>query len=252
MTSLPEGFFARPIAHRALHGKDGRPENSRAALKAACMAGVGIELDLQLSADGVAMVFHDDTLDRLTETTGRINDRPAAALTGLRLVGGGRDETIPKLTDALDIVAGHVPLLLELKDQTGKLAPDTGALAHATLAALAGYAGPVAMMSFNPHIVVDLAARAPDIPRGLTTCGFLEEDWPQVCAANLTICREMQLLEKAGASFISHKVQDLASPWVARAKEKGMAVACWTVRDPATHRRALKIADCVTFEGYTP
>ena len=120
---LPEGFLRQPIAHRALHS-DGRPENSRAAVAAAVTHGYGIEIDLQLSADGVAMVFHDYALDRLTSETGAVQSRPAAALQSIGLTGG--DEGIPTLSDVLALVQARVPLLLELKDQDGAMGPECG------------------------------------------------------------------------------------------------------------------------------
>src|SRR5690606_2594929 len=106
-----------PIAHRALHDRAaGRIENSPAAIRAAIDHGYAIEIDLQLSQDGVPMVFHDEDLERLTEETGPVNARPAAALQAIRLAGGG--DGIPSLAEVLALVAGRVPLLIELKDQS--------------------------------------------------------------------------------------------------------------------------------------
>ncbi|MEM9757332.1 MAG: glycerophosphodiester phosphodiesterase family protein, partial [Pseudomonadota bacterium] len=81
---MPREFLGPPIAHRGLHGP-GVPENSLAAVSAAVAAGYGIELDLQVSADGVAMVFHDATLDRMTAACGPVRSRPAAELAALGL-----------------------------------------------------------------------------------------------------------------------------------------------------------------------
>ena len=129
--TLPAAFQTRPIAHRALHDRsDGRPENSRAAIRAAIARGYGIEIDLQLSADGQAMVFHDYALDRLTSARGAIRDRTAEALGAIALTGG--DEGIPTLAEVLAITAGQVPLLVEIKDQDGAMGPDVGPLEQAT------------------------------------------------------------------------------------------------------------------------
>ena len=106
--SLPPEFLSHPLAHRALHDRaKGRPENSRAAIRAAVAAGYGIEIDLQLSADGVAMVFHDEELGRLTEATGWVNQRSAAALGALRLRDAA--DGIPTLAEVLALIAGAVP-----------------------------------------------------------------------------------------------------------------------------------------------
>ncbi len=112
---LPTSFLKAPVAHRGLHDvTDGRPENSSAAIRAAIAAGYGIEIDLQLSSDGHAMVFHDYMLDRLTQDQGPVRARSAAELGKVLLAGC--DEGIPDFTEVLEIVGGRVPLLVELKD----------------------------------------------------------------------------------------------------------------------------------------
>lgn len=117
---LPPRFTDRPFAHRGLHdARAGRIENSRAAVAAAVEAGFGIEIDVQGSADGEAMVFHDDTLDRLTAMRGPVRGRSAAELRAIALSDGGG--SIPTLSEILDIVAGRAPLLVEIKDQGGSL-----------------------------------------------------------------------------------------------------------------------------------
>ncbi len=127
MTSLPQAFLNLPIAHRALHDvADGRPENSRAAIRAAISAGYAIEMDLQLSRDGRAMVFHDYDLGRLTGQSGAVCQRDAADLAAIPLRGG--DEGIPSFAEVLDLVAGRVPLLVELKDQHGAMGETDGKL----------------------------------------------------------------------------------------------------------------------------
>jgi glycerophosphoryl diester phosphodiesterase len=117
---LPPEFLSAPIAHRALHdAEQGVPENSRGAVQRAVRAGYGIEIDVHLSADGRAVVFHDDTLDRLTHTTGPVAKRTARELSDLVLKGS--DERIPMLSDVLELVDGQVPILIEIKDQSGAI-----------------------------------------------------------------------------------------------------------------------------------
>ncbi len=247
MTPLPTGFLDRPFTHRALHGP-GRPENSRAAVRAAVAAGYGIEIDVQLSADGAAMVFHDYALDRLTGDRGPVRQRSAAELAAIRLTGG--DEGVPTLPEVLAEVAGRVPLVIEIKDQDGAMGPNVGPLEAAVAAALRDYAGPVATMSFNPHAVAEMARLLPDRPRGLTTSHFPPADWPTVPEARRAELRGMPDLDRVGASFISHEAKDLASPVVAAARASGRAVLCWTIRSPAAEAEARRFADSVTFEGY--
>lgn len=246
---LPPDFLTRPIAHRAYHDKTtGRPENSLAAVRAAVDAGYGIEIDLQLSSDGVPMVFHDENLDRLTGSTGPLATRTAAALAAIPLRHGA--EGIPTLTQVLDTIAGRVPLLIEIKDQDGTMGPNIGALEAATAEVLLGYDGPVALMSFNPHAIAAMAQLAPHIPRGLTTSAYLPAEWAALPAAVCDALRAIPDYDRTGACFISHEAFDLGRPRVAELKAKGAAILCWTIRSPKAAAQARKIAQNITFEGY--
>lgn len=242
---LPSDFLRLPVAHRALHDRAaGRIENSRAAIRAAIAAGYAIEIDLQLSSDGVPVVFHDDDLDRLTGDTGPVSARTARELASLALTGG--NETIPTLAEVLDIVAGQVPLLVEIKDQT----PFTGDLERATAALLDGYEGPLAVMGFNPETVVLMADLAPGIARGLTTCDYSAGDWPDLTEAERARLRDIPDYDRAGASFISHDHRDLDRPRVAELKAQGAVILCWTLRSAEEEAQARRVAANVTFEGY--
>lgn len=241
---LPPGFAARPFAHRGLHGP-GRPENSLAAVAAAVAAGFGIEIDLQPSADGVAMVFHDATLARMTGAPGAVAERPAADLARLALAGTA--ETIPPLAAVLAEVAGRVPLLIELKAQPTPGADAT--LAAATAAALDGYAGPVAVMSFLPGPVAEMARRAPAISRGLVTWAW---EGPEARHSDRDRLRAIADLEPLGCAFVSHDHADLARPLLADLRAGGLPVLCWTIRSPAEEAAARRHADQITFEGYLP
>lgn len=246
---LPPAFLKAPIAHRALHDrKAGRIENSPSAVRAAVAAGYGIEIDLQLSRDGVAMVFHDDDLDRLTPETGPVSARTAAELGGIRLKDGS--DCIPTLAEVLEMVGGRVPLLIELKDQTRRLAETDGALERATAATLKGYGGPVALMSFNPSCIAHLARLAPDLPRGITTAAYDLKGWYPLDRASRARLRAIPDYDTVQASFISHEARDLKRRRVAELKAQGAAILCWTIRSAAAEAEARAIADNVTFEGY--
>jgi len=251
MTALPEVFFRPPLAHRGLHDvADGRPENSRAAIRAAIKAGYGIEIDLQLSRDGRAMVFHDYDLGRLTGVRGPVRQRDAAELAQIPLLGG--DEGIPDLAEMLALVAGRVPLLIELKDQHGQMGETDGTLEQATAQCLAGYAGPVAVMSFNPHMVTRMANHARDVPRGIVTCGYTAEDWPMLRAETRARLRGIPDYGATGSVFVSHDIDDLDNPRLADLKAEGAGLLCWTVRSPKAEAEARKTMDNITFEGYLP
>lgn len=233
--TLPTAFLDRPIAHRALHGPTA-PENSRAAIEAAIAAGYGIEIDVQFSRDGVPVVFHDYALNRLTSTSGALAQHSAAELTALTLMG--TEETIPTLAEVLDLVAGRVPLLVELKDQDGALGPNTGALEQATCALTAAYDGPLALMSFNPHSV---AALTGPHAKGLTTCAFDSTHWPHIPESRRAELRA----RPETVDFISHRHSDLP-----RVADWGLPTLCWTIRSPDEARAAREIAQNITFEGY--
>lgn len=250
MPDLPEAFLRVPIAHRGLHDRArGIVENSRAAMREAIEAGYGIELDVQEAACGEPMVFHDEALVRLTEAAGLVRDWTAEALGAIRLAG--TDEGVPTLAEILDLVAGRVPLLVEVKDQTGALGPEVGPLEARVAALLAAYQGPVAVMSFNPHSVAALAEHAPDVPRGLVSSAFDERDWalPDYRRAELAGLADV---DRVGASFVSHDHRDLDNPAIARLASRGIPILCWTIRSKEEEKAARRIARNITFEGYRP
>ena len=247
---LPSSFLRIPLSHRGLHDvADGRPENSLAAVQAAIAAGYGIEIDVQLTADDQAAVFHDYGLDRLTGAEGPVRRRTLRELSTIPLIGG-RDGA-PGLAEVLALVAGQVPLLVEIKDQDGALGEDVGPLETAVAKALADYQGPVAVMSFNPHSVAAMQALAPDLPRGLVTEAFPPDEWP--CPKDrLARLADIPDFARVGASFISHDVKDLDRPRVAQLKAEGVPILTWTIRSPEEEAAARKVAANITFEGYLP
>ncbi len=161
MTSDLSFLTARPIAHRGLHeAAQGRIENTRSAFQAAVDKGFAIECDIQLTADGEAMVFHDFTLDRLTESTGPVRDKTAAALRAVRF--NATSDPMLSLAELLALVAGKVPLIVEIKSAfQGDLA-----LTRRAIAVCNGYKGPLALMSFDPDCIACLKAEAPHLVRG--------------------------------------------------------------------------------------
>ncbi len=246
MTPLPAAFLGPPLAHRGLHDRAaGRVENSRAAVAAAVAGGYGIEIDVQLSADGEAMVFHDAALDRLTPERGPLRARSAAELGGIPLAGGG--ETIPTLAEILALVGDRAALLVEIKDQGGAFdAAGVGPLEARVAALLAAHRGPVAAMSFNPEAVAAVAARAPALAVGLTAGpagDFAGADRAEALA-RLADC------DRVGASFVSYRWDALPTPETAALRARGAPLLCWTIRSAEAERAARAHADNVTFEGY--
>ena len=146
-------------AHRGLHG-EGIPENSLAAFEKACSEGFGIELDVQLSSDGEVMVFHDYTLVRMTGVEKKLCELTADELSALHLAD--TEERIPTLRDVLALVDGRVPILVELKGESGNtsLCPKVAEL-------LLAYEGPYCIESFNPLLLRAMRKELPDVFYGL-------------------------------------------------------------------------------------
>lgn len=249
MKPLHPDFLRLPLAHRALHDKAlGRPENSGPAIDAAIAAGYGIEIDVQMSSDGAAMVFHDYDLGRLTGRKGPVQGRSRDELEAMPLLGGG---TIPTLDAVLSQVHGRVPLVIEIKDQDGGMGPDVGRLEQAVADAVRGYVGPLAVMSFNPHSVEAMARLVPDVTRGLVTSAYRSADWP-LSDDTCDRLRGIPDADRIEIAFFSHEADDLARPRVAELADRGLAVLCWTIRSPEAEARARRHAHNITFEGYRP
>lgn len=247
MASLPQAFLTTPVAHRGLHSP-GVPENSLASAQAAIDAGYAIELDIQPDATGAPLVFHDYDLARLTGGQGLIGAQQPDAVAGLRLLG--TDQPVPTFAQFLELVAGQVPLLVEIKDPDMGLGPNVGDLPARVADALTGYQGPVAVMSFNPHVIAAFHAAAPDIPVGLTTCAFDPADWQAVPPDRCADLAAIPDFDRVGACFISHDKTDLTNPRVDALKAMGVPILCWTIKSADEETAARRIADNITFEAY--
>ncbi|MEA3052037.1 MAG: hypothetical protein QOG72_940 [Sphingomonadales bacterium] len=230
-----ERLGAVPFAHRGLHG-GALVENSGGALCAAVAQGYGVELDVQLSRDGEAMVFHDDTLDRLTVEQGQVADRSAAELQAIRLYVG--NEVMPRLSEALSMIGGRTPLLVEVKSPDRRVAR----LCRAVARALAGYEGPVGVMSFNPEVGAWFARHSPKVLRGLV----VTESGKRGLRGRI---ERRLFLWRARPDFLACDVRDLPSPFARSARERGLPVYTWTVRSEADRARAAAHADQIIFEA---
>ncbi len=224
----------QPFAHRGLHGAD-RVENSRAAFRAAIRLGHGIELDVQAASGGEAFVFHDAELDRLTPQRGRVNDSRADDLDTIALAG--TDETIPRLPEILGIVAGRVPVLIEIKSEDANPAP----LCHSVRRALEGYNGAVAVMSFNPQVAHWFGEHAPRVVRGLVVS-------EQGAAGFGGRAKRWAALLRAKPDFLAYDVRDLPSRFATAARKRGIPVLTWTVRDAKAEATAFAYADEAIYE----
>jgi glycerophosphoryl diester phosphodiesterase len=232
----PEWLTRWEYAHRGLHSP-GAPENSCAAAEAAIAAGMGIECDIQMSRDNIPLVFHDWELDRLTGERGRVAARLADDLCRIPIMES--EQAIWRLSDLLALVAGRVPILIEIKSR-----PDF-ALSEACIAiakALGSYAGPFAVMSFDPRMGEWFAQHAPAMTRGLVITDTLDHGFKSAW-------RAPRALERAQPDFLACDVRDLPNAMTSLWRETDRPVLTWTVRSPETRARGLSHADALIAEG---
>jgi glycerophosphoryl diester phosphodiesterase len=217
------------FAHRGLHGT-GVPENSLAAFRAALETGAGMECDVRLSGDGQVMVFHDHDLRRLCASALAVESTPAAILAGQRLFDSG--EHIPRFRELLDLVAGLVPLLVEVKCRGGNATQLTRAVANE----LKAYPGPVGVMSFEPSVGRWLARHAPHIRRGL------------VISERAGALDRWRSIRSASPHFLAVDFGALTRPWVEKAR-RNRRVYSWTICSAAQRQTAEIHADALIWEG---
>lgn len=220
MAEAPDWLTAQAYAHRGLHDAD-IPENSLAAFAAAIERGLGIECDIRVSSDSRAMVFHDAETDRLTGHAGATANMTVGQLTALTL--GQSAEHVPTLRDMLDLVAGRVPLLLELKTDGNE---PVHKLCRAVRRDVEGYAGKVAVMSFDPRIGEWFASHMHDMPRGIV---ITEQGSRTLSGA---VKRRVQT-KKAKPQFLAYDVRDLPSRFAKSYAKCGTPILSWTVKSDA-------------------
>lgn len=234
--AAPDWLTQWEYSHRGLHS-EGVPENSLAAAAGAIARGMAIECDIQMSADGVPLVFHDWELARLTGTPGLTAALPAEALEALALLATG--ERPPRLTALLALIAGRVPLLVEVKSLPGY---DVARSCAAVAAALDGYDGAVAVMSFDPLVPEWFANEVPGMVRGLVGTDTLDNGFRGVWHAP-------EALAAAEPDFLAIDVRDLPSLDAAALREAGKPLLTWTVRSPESRATGLAYADALIAEG---
>ncbi|MBA4792437.1 MAG: glycerophosphodiester phosphodiesterase [Phenylobacterium sp.] len=235
-------LFHPPVAHRGLWRPDGPPENSLGAFHAACAAGYGIELDVQISADGEAMVFHDDSLERMTGQTGRLRDRTAADLQQLRLKD--TDETIPTLTETLALIGHKAMVHVELKTPWGEVGP----LERRVHEIIADHAGPLCVIGFNPYSHAWYADHYPGVLRGLDSYSYRKA--PHLGEEQRQAFARLEHVSIARPHFLALGLDMLPSAEADAYRAQGMPVVAWTVREPAQWEAVKDHCDNLIFEGF--
>jgi glycerophosphoryl diester phosphodiesterase len=230
----PDWLTARPVAHRGLHDRArGIIENMPGAVTAAISGNFSIEVDIQLSADGEAMVHHDDVLGRLTDGSGALRSLTAAELKAVAFKD--TSERMMTLGDLCALVAGRVPLVIEVKSHFD----GDRQLVRRMSQVLAGYRGPVVGMSFDPDQVAERH--------------YTEADWPEASPAQRRDMTHLRHAFRTRPHFVAYSVNELpsAAPWIAH-HIFGLPLLTWTVRTPEQRERAARYADQMIFEGFVP
>jgi glycerophosphoryl diester phosphodiesterase len=245
----PDWLTARPVAHRGLHDLvRGIVENMPGAVQAAIDGNFSIEVDLQLTADGEAMVHHDDALGRLTEGSGALLGMTSSQLRAITFKD--TTERMMSLGDLCALVAGRVPLVIEVKshfDGDRKLVTRMAEV-------LTTYSGPVVGMSFDPDQLLALRETMPKLPRGIVAeRSYDAADWPEATPAQRRGMLHLRHAFRTGPHFVAYSVDELPAPapWIAR-HVFGLPLLGWTVRTPEQRQRAARYADQMIFEGFLP
>lgn len=245
---------ARPIAHRGRHDvSSGIVENSLSAAKAAARAGYAIECDVQSTSDGEVVVFHDETLERLTKGSGRLSEKTFAELARLSLCD--TRDGIPLLRDFLQTLGAAVPLVVEIKSRfDGDVS-----LARRVAEIVADYHGPVAIESFDPDPIAELRERGDqfgiaDVPLGVVAqAAYDDADWEALSAERKSELTQFLHYPRTRPDFLSWNIADLphAIPLLVR-EGLGLPVTVWTVRSREQAEQAASWADQIVFEGFAP
>jgi glycerophosphoryl diester phosphodiesterase len=245
----PDWLTARPVAHRGLHDvARGIVENMPGAAQAAISGNFSIECDIQLTADGEAMVHHDDALGRLTEGSGALLDMTAAQLKAVRFKN--TSERMMSLGDLCALVNGRIPLVIEVKSHFDGDRKLVTRMANV----LASYSGPAVGMSFDPDQVLALRELMPERPRGIVAQRNYGDDyWKKLKPEQRKGMLHLRHALRSRPNFVAYWVNQLPAPapWIAR-NIFGLPLLTWTVRTPEQRERAARHADQMIFEGFLP
>lgn len=229
-----------PIAHRGLHDKD-CPENSISAFQKAITEGYPIELDVQMIADGTVIIFHDESLSRLTDNDGYIKFLNKSDLDILRLKDS--KEKIPTFEEVLKFVDGKVPLLIEIKNPS-----KVGELEKKVIELLKDYKGEYAIQSFNPYVLEYFYKHAPNVLRGQLAGYFKKE---KLSFFKKYALKRMLLNKKIShPDFISYEARKIPNRFTR--KYRKLPLLAWTVRSQSEYIRVVKHCDNVIFENFEP
>jgi len=228
----------RLVAHRGLHDNaNGVPENSMTAFQRAIDRGHAIELDVRLTADDQLVVFHDNTLNRMTGVPGDVDRWVLADLKKLRLLG--TEEAIPTVEEMLELVNGQVPLLIEIKNAKSE---NVGRLEPRLMALLENYPGFFILESFNPEVLVWLRRNAPQYIRGQLG-EYTKEDKRMDNYSRYLLFNPM-----TKPDFIAFDIHSIDYKLRLSCKKHGVPLIGWTIRTQDDLKRARQLCDGIIYE----
>lgn len=230
------------VAHRGLFDNgSGVPENSLPAFVKAVENGFGIETDVQMSKDGVLVVFHDDKLKRMTGADGLLTDYTFEELRKMRLLN--TECVIPTFEEFLQAANG-VNLIVEIKTHE-----NIGEVERKTYEALKNYKGNYCVESFNPFIIRWFKKNAPEVIRGTLSCDYANAPWSRFkksLLANLKLCKWN------GSQFIAYDAKTVAVNKAVKKFGKKIPIICWTVKSQSQYDELCPYFDNMIFDSFLP
>ena len=239
-----ERFKGLVLAHRGLHENPGVPENSLPAFRAAVEAGYGVELDVQLSSDGIPVVFHDQTLDRVCGISGSTRDYPVEKLKTAPLFGQ-EGIGIPTFAEVLEAIGGRVPILVEIKGED----PAFDKTCEKAAELLDRYDGEYWVESFNPLAIAWFKKNRPAVLRGQLAMAYGRHD-KYKGKLKYQFLQRFLLNFRARPDFLAYRIEDLDDRSFLRLiRLYRVPAVAWTIKSQDDLRAAASVFDGVIFEG---
>ena len=241
----------RPFAHRGYHSRPSKdyqiiPENSLEAFSLAIEKNYSIEMDIHFTKDFKIIVFHDFFLGRLTTKTGLVFSRNLDYIKKAKL---SNNQTIPTIEEALNLIDGRVPILLEIK-YSKHLKKNLEIFSKVLAEKLEGYNGLLALMSFSSDVITFIMQKNffTQFPLGLTTSFPKTESF-----------RDKIKNRKIENEIVSNKLQFISQDWkgiensrIKRLKKLDVVILSWTISSEEIENSLGGLVDNITFEHYEP
>ncbi len=242
------GFIGGEFAHRGLHDKSkGVPENTLLAFERAAGNGYGMEFDVRFTADKQLVIMHDNDLERMTGVKGLVSEMTIEELAPIRI--GGTDQPVPRFEQVLELIAGRVPLIIELK----VCGDDYAELAEKVCGILDDYSGPYVIESFDPRLIHWLRRNRPDVVRG-QLLEFYRRHGNKTIPAVLDFVIHNQLINVwVRPDFIATNYADrgLFAMRLSRLLFRTLEFD-WTVPDQSEADKSRSVSAGYIFEGFIP